>query len=411
MRHISSSHIRRLAFEQFEERQVLSSLFLGAAAQLAPTPAPMAAPILDLPAVQAHLAHTHLAVVNIAAEQAQVTLSAGVSLAQPAPEAAPAVVVNVSPSAPVEPQSAPVNRHEAAIAALTRVIDAAPAPAVEHLETQLDRLTSQAQEQAAGVERVSNVAAHRLVALEQPPAQILKQIAAERLDKIALEELQPVQADAAHEVSPETLQRTEPSAKTALTRTGAVNQQLLPPRELDAGVVSAAAATAQGAGTSEALVQTSDSAGALFDAGGVAAPAAGREWGATGVRLPSSGEQFELEGPVAISALTSAADDHVGLEGGDLAAGTAALSTAALDAALQQFLENAEELARNLGHAVAGGGVLSWLTAAIAAIGTMELYRRKQRKLRVAFAAANLSADSTFSWMPGMPGSYSDEDA
>ncbi|MCI0684251.1 MAG: hypothetical protein L0Y71_19245 [Gemmataceae bacterium] len=101
------------------------------------------------------------------------------------------------------------------------------------------------------------------------------------------------------------------------------------------------------------------------------------------------------------------AESDAELRGTGLAAGDAGFSTASLDAALQQILQGADHFAHTLTH---NPSFLPWLLAAMAGGVGLELYRRRQTALRPLLAAASLTADSTLSWVPGMPGSFSDED-
>lgn len=112
--------------------------------------------------------------------------------------------------------------------------------------------------------------------------------------------------------------------------------------------------------------------------------------------------------PVALVIAGMESETDAELQGAGLAAGDSSFIVASLDAALQQFLQEADELARTLTR---NSSMVPWLLAALAGGIGLELYRRKKKAGRATLAAAGLTPNSTLSWVPGMPGSFSDEDA
>lgn len=406
-----SSRTRRLLVEQLEDRRVLSGLLLGDAAPVAPVNVSTELS-LTLPAVEVDLAAAEPLAVQIEAAPSQPAAALGASVNV----VGPTVYIELSAAAQgatrdtqltdvqihLQQESGSVQLHvelraESQLEVTVRGNGATNRieKAADHQQAKLDRLQDKDQKQQARGEQSAKLVGNQNETRIQNVERII----------VRVKEQEPAAIDAA----PGAVAATEASAG-AVRRTNATNQLLPPPNELEVHTAPPEAATDHGAGTVEGQTQTTAPAAAQFDASGVLGSATALELSA-GIRLQRPGEFFEVEGVGTFGQLTVGSDERLDLQGGDLAAGTASISTAALDVALQEFVDGAGEVARNLVHAFTNGGMLTWLAAALVAVGAVEFHRRKQRKPRVAFATANLAADSTFSWMPGLPGSYSDEDA
>jgi hypothetical protein len=118
------------------------------------------------------------------------------------------------------------------------------------------------------------------------------------------------------------------------------------------------------------------------------------------------GERAETVPVALVIAGTESEGGEAVLQGVGLAPGDSSFTTASLDAALQQIMQSADQLARSLTQ---NPSLLPWLLATLAGGIGLELYRRKKKAARPTLAASSLTANSTLSWVPGMPGSFSDE--
>jgi hypothetical protein len=98
------------------------------------------------------------------------------------------------------------------------------------------------------------------------------------------------------------------------------------------------------------------------------------------------------------------------LEGATLASGAfVTIDTAALDAALQQLLAGADQVVHTVSRGLSAPSFVSWLLAAATAAAALEFRRRRKRSSRLAGAGAPLINDSTLSWVPELPGSFSED--
>jgi hypothetical protein len=87
-------------------------------------------------------------------------------------------------------------------------------------------------------------------------------------------------------------------------------------------------------------------------------------------------------------------------------------STAALDMAIRQFLAGLDDLGRDLANLLAHNGLLTWLLAAAAGAGALELTRRRLRRRQMLPAGDAPRDDAdTLSWVPGLPHPFRNEDA
>lgn len=113
----------------------------------------------------------------------------------------------------------------------------------------------------------------------------------------------------------------------------------------------------------------------------------------------------------AASQETTAQEETATLEGAGLAAGEMSVSTSALDEALRQFAAGADEVAQALARGLTDYGMLPWLLVAVAGGAAFGLQRRRRHLQSPTPEKLSLAADSELRWAPGMPGSFSDDDA
>jgi hypothetical protein len=79
---------------------------------------------------------------------------------------------------------------------------------------------------------------------------------------------------------------------------------------------------------------------------------------------------------------------------------------APLEIALRNFLEQVEDLGRELGAVVRGSGLAAWL-AVLGTVGvTLELTRRRRRRLGGRLGLAGGAGDVMLSWVTGLPGPF-----
>jgi hypothetical protein len=119
----------------------------------------------------------------------------------------------------------------------------------------------------------------------------------------------------------------------------------------------------------------------------------------------SSPESFAIGGQLADEAAGDAGDWSPG-DIGRLASFTPE-RPAAVDLALQQFLDQVEDLGRELGTAVVQTGLTPWVVAVGAAAAAFEVSRRRLRRAfpRVGLAAG--ASDVTLTWATGLAGPFS----
>jgi hypothetical protein len=184
-----------------------------------------------------------------------------------------------------------------------------------------------------------------------------------------------------------------PSANQATIPADALaNQQQAQPPVTPDGAAVRQAATTHDAGVITAATAVS----AELTAGATTATAAN-----TGLA-----ERPETVPVALVIAGTESEAGEAVLQGAGLAPGDSSFTTASLDAALQQIVQGADQLARTLTQ---NPSLLPWVLATLAGGIGLELYRRKKKAARPTMAASSLTANSTLSWVPGMPGSFSDE--
>jgi hypothetical protein len=100
-------------------------------------------------------------------------------------------------------------------------------------------------------------------------------------------------------------------------------------------------------------------------------------------------------------------DDSVLDKTGKLAAFAPGMS-GALDRALQQFLNQVEDLGSDLAHVVGSSGLAFWLMILAGACVTVEATRwemRRRGRFRLGLATGH--GDKSLSWIDGLPGAFS----
>ena len=103
--------------------------------------------------------------------------------------------------------------------------------------------------------------------------------------------------------------------------------------------------------------------------------------------------------------------EHALWQGADLQAGTLNFTTDALDAALGQFVADADQVVEAMQRSLTRSSALPWLAVGVMAGMAFEANRRRRKLSRLVHGAVSLAADSTLSWVPGMPSSFSEGDA
>ncbi len=107
---------------------------------------------------------------------------------------------------------------------------------------------------------------------------------------------------------------------------------------------------------------------------------------------------------------TSRPRDEGALQGAGLWSGATIVDTAALDAAFQHLGEDLDQAGRSFPQVLTGAGVFPWMWGTLVTGLALEVTRRRTRKQAVGLGLAGLDGDSTFTWMPGLPGSFSAEE-
>ncbi len=127
-----------------------------------------------------------------------------------------------------------------------------------------------------------------------------------------------------------------------------------------------------------------------------------------GIAAPPEEDEAEEEGDMETAPLPQETPPDAALQGADLAAGTTLLSTASLDAALQQFLDGAGDAARSVTRNLTGSSFMPWLVMGVCAGAVLEMRRRQTKAARLATASGSMPTDSIVSWALGLSGSFSD---
>src|SRR5262249_9949588 len=105
---------------------------------------------------------------------------------------------------------------------------------------------------------------------------------------------------------------------------------------------------------------------------------------------------------------TSAQDRILPPQSGFLAA-PLATNDPTLGVAIQQFLDQLDEIGNELSRGLANSPWAAWLLAGTLSVAAIELTRRRfhRRRTRVALAGVR---DESLSWVPGLPGPFSTEE-
>lgn len=107
---------------------------------------------------------------------------------------------------------------------------------------------------------------------------------------------------------------------------------------------------------------------------------------------------------------TSAPQTGNVLQGADLCSSSSTVNTAALDAALQHLMADMDQAGRAFAQVLTSTGFLPLLMGTLVGGLALEATRRRTRRPAVGLGLVGLDQDPTFTWMPGLPGSFSAEE-
>ncbi len=107
---------------------------------------------------------------------------------------------------------------------------------------------------------------------------------------------------------------------------------------------------------------------------------------------------------------TSAPQTGNVLQGADLWSSVSPVNTAALDAALQHLMADLDQADRAFAQVLTSNGFLPLLMGTLVGGLALEVTRRRTRRPAVGLGLVGLDHDPTFTWMPGLPGSFSAEE-